>query len=158
LSFQFRSYIEPVAVMVTIPLTMIGVIWGHVLMGLEISMPSIMGAVSLAGIVVNDSILLVEFLKLRVREGYSIPEAAKMASRDRFRAILLTSLTTIVGLTPLLLEKSLQAQILTPLAVSIVFGLLAATVLELLVVPAIFTVFSDFGWISADKERRLEAP
>ena len=158
LSFQFRSYIEPVAVMVTIPLTMIGVIWGHVLMGLEISMPSIMGAVSLAGIVVNDSILLVEFLKLRAREGYSIPEAAKMASRERFRAILLTSLTTIVGLTPLLLEKSLQAQILTPLAVSIVFGLLAATVLELLVVPAIFTVFSDFGWISADKERRLEEP
>ncbi len=158
LSFQFRSYIEPVAVMVTIPLTMIGVIWGHVLMGLEISMPSIMGAVSLAGIVVNDSILLVEFLKLRVREGYSIPEAAKMASRERFRAILLTSLTTIVGLTPLLLEKSLQAQILTPLAVSIVFGLLAATVLELLVVPAIFSVFSDFGWISADKERRLEEP
>ena len=156
LSFQFRSYIEPLAVMVTIPLAMIGVIWGHVLMGVEISMPSIMGAVSLAGIVVNDSILLVEFLKLRAREGYSIPEAAKMASRERFRAILLTSLTTIAGLTPLLLEKSLQAQILTPLVVSIIFGLLTSTVLVLLVVPAIFSVFSDFGWVSAEKERHLE--
>jgi multidrug efflux pump subunit AcrB len=151
LSFQFRSYIEPAAVMVAIPLAMIGVIWGHVFMGLEISMPSIMGAASLAGIVVNDSILLVEFLKLRVREGYSIPEAAKIASRERFRAILLTSLTTIAGLTPLLLEKSLQAQILTPLATSIVFGLLVSTLLVLLVVPAIFCVFNDFGWVAVEK-------
>jgi multidrug efflux pump subunit AcrB len=151
LSFQFRSYIEPAAVMVTIPLAMIGVIWGHVVMGLDISMPSIMGAASLAGIVVNDSILLVAFLKLRVRQGYSVADAAKAASRDRFRAILLTSLTTIAGLTPLLMEKSLQAQILTPLATSIVFGLLASTLLVLLVVPAIFCVFDDFNWLAVEK-------
>jgi len=155
LSFQFRSYIEPAAVMVAIPLAMIGVIWGHVVMGLQISMPSIMGAASLAGIVVNDSILLVGFLKLRVREGASILEAAKTASRERFRAILLTSLTTIAGLTPLLLENSLQAQILTPLATSIVFGLLVSTLLVLLVVPSIFCVFNDFGWLSK-KEDRLD--
>jgi len=129
---------------------MIGVIWGHVFMGLDISMPSIMGAASLAGIVVNDSILLLAFLKVRVREGFSVPEAAKMASRERFRAILLTSLTTIAGLTPLLLEKSLQAQILTPLATSIVFGLLVSTLLVLLVVPAIFCVFNDFGWVARE--------
>ena len=80
-----------------------------------------------------------------------------MASRERFRSILLTTLTTIAGMTPLLLEKSLQAQILIPLVTSIVFGLLAATVLVLLVVPAIFTVFSDFGWVTVDKEsRRIE--
>jgi multidrug efflux pump subunit AcrB len=153
LSFQFRSYIEPAAVMVTIPLAMIGVIWGHIIMGLAISMPSMMGAASLAGIVVNDSILLVSFLKLRVREGYSIPEAAKTASRERFRAVLLTSLTTIAGLTPLMLEKSLQAQILTPLATSIVFGLMASTLLVLLVVPALFCVFNDFGWVSVKKDQ-----
>lgn len=152
LSFQFRSYLEPFVVMVTIPMAFIGVVWGHLLMGLEISMPSMMGAASLAGIVVNDSILLVEFLKLRARQGHNILEAAKLASRERFRAILLTSLTTIAGLTPLLLEKSLQAQILTPLATSIVFGLLTSTVLVLLVVPAIFSVFSDFGWVSVKKE------
>jgi len=153
LSFQFRSYIEPAAVMVAIPLAMIGVIWGHVVMGLQISMPSIMGAASLAGIVVNDSILLVGFLKLRAREGASILEAAKTASRERFRAILLTSLTTIAGLTPLLLENSLQAQILTPLATSIVFGLLISTLLVLLVVPSIFCVFDDFGWLSKKEEQ-----
>jgi len=156
LSFQFRSYIEPAAVMLTIPLAMIGVIWGHLLMGLDLSMPSIMGAVSLAGIVVNDSILLVEFLKLRAREGISIPEAAKIASRERFRAILLTSLTTVAGLTPLLMETSLQAQILIPLACSIVFGLLVATLLVLFVVPALFSVFSDFGWVSVTKEQHMD--
>jgi len=156
LSFQFRSYLEPFAVMIAIPLALIGVIWGHLIMGLDLSMPSMMGAVSLAGIVVNDSILLVEFLKLRARQGHKIPEAAKLASRERFRAILLTSVTTIAGLTPLLLEKSLQAQVLIPLATSIVFGLLASTVLVLLVVPAMFSLFSDFGWVSVERERKME--
>jgi multidrug efflux pump subunit AcrB len=155
LSFQFRSYIEPLAVMSVIPLAMAGVVWGHVAMGLELSMPSIMGAVSLSGIVVNDSILLVEFLKLRAREGHEVPEASTIASRERFRAVLLTSLTTIAGLTPLLLEKSLQAQVLIPLATSIVFGLLTSTLLVLLVVPALFAVFSDFGWTSVQKERAM---
>lgn len=155
LSFQFRSYIEPVAVMSVIPLALIGVVWGHAVMGLDLSMPSMMGAVSLSGIVVNDSILLVEFLKLRAREGHAILVAATMASRERFRAVLLTSLTTIAGLTPLLLEKSLQAQVLIPLATSIVFGLLTSTLLVLLVVPALFSVFSDFGWTSVQKEREM---
>ena len=157
LSFQFRSYIEPLAVMAIIPLAFIGVVLGHLIMGLELSMPSMMGAVSLAGIVVNDSILLVEFLKLRAREGHAIPEAAKLASRERFRAILLTSLTTIAGLTPLLAEKSLQAQVLIPLATSIVFGLTTATLLVLFVVPALFSIFSDFGWVSVEKEREKES-
>jgi multidrug efflux pump subunit AcrB len=156
LSFQFRSYIEPLAVIAIIPLGFVGVIWGHIIMGLELSMPSMMGAISLSGIVVNDSILLVEFLKLRAREGYAIPEAAKMASRERFRAILLTSLTTVAGLTPLLAEKSLQAQVLIPLATSIVFGLVVATTFVLFVVPALFTIFSDFGWVSVEKEIEKE--
>ena len=157
LSFQFRSYIEPVAVMSVIPLAFVGVAWGHALMGLDISMPSLMGAISLSGIVVNDSILLVAFLKTRAREGHSIPEAATIASRERFRAVLLTSLTTIAGLTPLLLERSLQAQVLIPLATSLVFGLLTSTLLVLLVVPALFAIFSDFGWVSVQKERQMMA-
>ena len=119
-------------------------------------MPSMMGAISLSGIVVNDSILLVEFLKLRAREGHAIPEAAKMASRERFRAILLTSLTTVAGLTPLLAEKSLQAQVLIPLATSIVFGLVVATTFVLFVVPALFTIFNDFGWVSVEKEQQKD--
>jgi hydrophobic/amphiphilic exporter-1 (mainly G- bacteria), HAE1 family len=148
LSFQFRSYIEPVVVMVAIPMAMIGVVWGHLIMGLDLSMPSMMGFVSLSGIVVNDSILLVEFLKLRVREGHDVIEAAKMASRERFRAILLTSVTTIAGLIPLLFERSTQAQVMIPLITSIVFGLLATTLLVLLVVPAIFSVLDEFGLTS----------
>ena len=144
LSFQFRSYIEPLSVMFIIPLALIGVIWGHLLMGLNMTMPGIIGFASLSGIVVNDSILLVEFLKLRMKEGYDVLEAAKLASRARFRAVLLTSVTTIAGLTPLLLEKSLQAQILIPLATSIIFGLLATTMLVLLVVPALYSILNDF--------------
>lgn len=151
LSFQFRSYIEPVTVMVAIPLAFIGVIWGHILMGLDLTMPSMMGAVSLAGIVVNDSILLVEFIKKRRREGLEAVEAARHASRQRFRAVLITSLTTIAGLLPLLSEKSMQAQILIPLATSIVFGMMASTVLVLLVVPSLYTILGDFGLTSVEE-------
>ena len=152
LSFQFRSYVEPLVVMSIIPLALIGVIWGHLLMGLSFTMPGVIGFTSLAGIVVNDSILLVEFLKLRVREGHHIVEAAKMASRDRFRAVLLTSITTIAGLIPLLLEKSMQAQVLVPLATSIVFGLMTTTLLVLLVVPALFSILHDLGISTTAKE------
>ncbi|MCU7800857.1 MAG: efflux RND transporter permease subunit, partial [gamma proteobacterium symbiont of Lucinoma myriamae] len=144
LSFQFRSYLEPLSVMFIIPLALIGVIWGHLLMGLNMTMPGIIGFASLSGIVVNDSILLVEFLKLKMKEGHSVIEAAKLASRARFRAVILTSVTTIAGLIPLLLEKSLQAQILIPLATSIIFGLLATTSLVLLVVPALYNILDDF--------------
>lgn len=145
LSFQFRSYVEPVVVMIAIPFASIGIIWGHILMGLDLSMPSMMGAVSLSGIVVNDSILLVEFIKIRRRQGQSIPEAARHASRERFRAVLLTSLTTIAGLLPLLSERSFQAQILIPLAASIVFGLVASTILVLIIVPSLYSILGDFG-------------
>ncbi|MES9955887.1 MAG: efflux RND transporter permease subunit [Sedimenticola sp.] len=155
LSFQFRSYSEPLIVMIVIPMALIGVVWGHLLMGLNFTMPGIIGFASLAGIVVNDSILLVEFLKLRIREGHSIVEAAKLASRERFRAVLLTSVTTIAGLTPLLLEKSMQAQVLVPLATSIVFGLLTTTLLVLLVVPAMYSILGDLGITSTEKEKEL---
>ncbi|QTA91341.1 efflux RND transporter permease subunit [Desulfonema magnum] len=148
LSFQFRSYVEPFVVMIAIPFALIGVVWGHILMGLELCMPSMMGFISLAGIVVNDSILLVEFLKTRRREGQAIPDAARHASRERFRAVMLTSLTTIAGLLPLLSERSLQAQILIPLATSIVFGLLASTVLVLIVVPSLYAILGDLGLAS----------
>ena len=145
LSFQFRSYQEPLVIMVTIPFAFIGVIWGHIFMGIDISNPSLLGFVSLAGIVVNDSILLVSFIKLNVAKGKSVAEAGKLASRERFRAVLLTSLTTIAGLMPLLSERSLQAQILKPLACSIVFGLLMSTILVLLAVPCLYTILSDFN-------------
>jgi multidrug efflux pump subunit AcrB len=152
LSFQFRSYVEPLVVMVAIPLSLIGVIWGHWLMGHNLTMPSILGFISLAGVVVNDSILLVIFLKMAREQGLEASEAAARASRERFRAILITSLTTIAGLLPLMFEQSLQAQILIPLAISIIFGLSSSTVLVLLVIPCLYMILDDLGFTATIEE------
>lgn len=149
LAYQFRSYVEPVAVMTAIPLALIGVVLGHLLMGYSLSMPSMMGLASLAGVVVNDSILLVSFIKQRRRDGESTLEAAPKAARQRFRAIMLTSITTALGVTPLLLEQSLQAQIMIPLAISLAFGLTTATLISLLLVPATYAILDDFGLVEA---------
>lgn len=149
LSFLFKSYLEPIIIMSIIPLGLIGVIWGHLFMGLDLSMPSIIGFASLAGVVVNDSILLVHFIKIRRAQGQTPIEAARAASRGRFRAVLLTSMTTIAGLLPLMLEQSLQAQVLIPLVTSLSFGLMASTVLVLVVVPVLYAIFDDFGWTVA---------
>ena len=156
LSFQFKSYFEPVVVLVAIPLAMIGVIWGHLVMGLQFTMPSMMGFISLAGIVVNDSILLVEFVKKHVKVGLNVHEAAAKASHDRFRAVLLTSVTTIAGMTPLLFETSTQAQILIPLATSIVFGIATSTLLVLFVIPCLYCVLDDFGIAKANVHEPVE--
>ena len=145
LSFQFRNYREPLVVLMNIPLALIGVVWGHKLMGLDITMPSMIGFVSLAGIVVNDSILLVEFVKRRSLEGLALHDAASQAVRDRFRAIFLTSVTTIAGMLPLLAETSLQAQVLVPLVASVVFGMMSSTVLLLLVLPSAYAIMEDLG-------------
>ena len=150
LSFQFRSYAEPIVVMLAIPFSLIGVIWGHLAMGLPMSMLSFLGFISLTGIVVNDSILLVQFIKNRRRDGKSIAEASKTASKERFRAVLLTSVTTVFGLLPLLSETSLQAQLLVPIAVSIAFGIMASTVLVLVAVPSFYTIFGDLGLIKEE--------
>ena len=143
LSFQFRSFVQPVVVIAAIPLGVVGVVWGHMALGLQISLPSLVGLATLAGVVVNDSILLVAFMKERFAEGADLLEAAQNAVRDRFRAIFLTSLTTVVGLGPLLFEQSTQAQFLRPIVASLAFGLTGATLLALFVTPAMFAVLHD---------------
>ena len=145
LSFQFRSFREPLVIMVTIPFAFIGVVYGHLIMGIDLCMPSILGFVSLGGIVVNDSILLVYFIKEHAQTGLPTPEAGKKASRERFRAVMLTSITTVAGLLPLLSEQSIQAQILIPLATSIVFGLLVSTLLVLFMVPCLYAIMGDLS-------------
>ncbi|MFD1940708.1 efflux RND transporter permease subunit [Paradevosia shaoguanensis] len=157
LSFLFRSYVEPIVVMLVIPLSLTGAIFGHMAMGLDFSMPSMLGYVALAGVVVNNSILLVDFVKHESGSSRSVAEAASRAVRARFRAMLLTSLTTIVGLMPVLLETSLQAQILVPLVASLTFGLLAATLIVLFVLPAIYAILDDLGLGTLAATRKLEA-
>ena len=148
LSLQFRNYREPLIVMINIPLALIGAIWGHLIMGLEFTLPSMIGFVSLAGVVVNDSILLVEYVKAHVRDGMNLHEATKQAVHDRFRAIFLTSVTTVAGMTPLLFESSTQALILVPLVTSVVFGMLTSTVLIMLVLPAMYAIMEDIGFVT----------
>lgn len=157
LSLQFRNYREPFTVLMNIPLALIGVIWGHWLMGLDLTMPSMIGFVSLAGIVVNDSILLVEYVKLHSQEGLPVHDAAAQAVRDRFRAVFLTSITTVAGMFPLLSETSLQAQVLVPLVASVVFGIMTATVLTLVVLPAAYAILEDLGFTEIDETESVTA-
>ncbi|MCF6234413.1 MAG: efflux RND transporter permease subunit [Rhodobacteraceae bacterium] len=157
LSFLFRSYVEPIVVMLIIPLSLAGAIYGHMFMGLNFSMPSMLGFVALAGVVVNNSILLVDFVKREHGDAKTVAVAAGRAARARFRAIFLTSVTTIVGLFPILIETSLQAQILIPLVTSLAFGLLTAGMMVLFALPAIYAILDDMGLSTLAKERRQEA-
>ena len=157
LSFLFRSYVEPLVVMLIIPLSLAGSIFGHMIMGLNFSMPSMLGFVALAGVVVNNSILLVDFVKHEHGEALTVAHAASLAARARFRAIFLTSITTIVGLLPILLETSLQAQILIPLVTSLAFGLLSAGLIVMFVLPAIYSILDDMGLSTLARERKMAA-
>ncbi len=152
LALQFRSYVEPLVVIVIIPLSFIGVILGHLLLGYNLTMPSILGFISLAGIVVNDSILLVTFVEKRLGEGLALEKAVVQAAHDRFRAILLTSVTTVAGLLPLLLETSLQAKVVIPLAISLAFGLTTATLMVMFVIPAFYMMLHDAGLFHRHEE------
>jgi multidrug efflux pump subunit AcrB len=143
LAIPFRSYVQPLIVMSAIPFGLIGAAWGHVLMGQTMTILSAFGIVALTGIVVNDSLVLVDFINRSYRSGTPLAEALREAGAARFRPILLTSLTTFVGLLPLLLEKSLQAQFLIPMAISIAFGVLFSTFIVLLLVPALYHILED---------------
>jgi multidrug efflux pump subunit AcrB len=143
LASQFRSYIQPVIVMMAIPFGLIGAIFGHLVMGMDFTMISIFGIVALSGIVVNDSLILIDFINRAVRSGMEFDRAVIESGKARFRPVLLTSITTVAGLFPLLLERSFQAQFLIPMAVSICFGLMAATLLTLLYVPALYLIVRD---------------
>jgi len=143
LAGQFRSYIQPVIIMLAIPFGLIGAVVGHLVLGLQITIISVFGIVALAGIVVNDSLILIDFINRQVRNGTAAEAAVAAAGKARFRPVLLTSVTTIAGLLPLLLERSFQAQFLIPMAVSICFGLLASTLLTLLYVPALYLIVTD---------------
>ncbi len=143
LAWLFDSFFQPIVVMLVIPFALIGVIWGHLLLGYEMTFLSLIGFVALSGIVVNDSLILVEFYnKLRL-QGENVFDALVQAGRARLRAIMLTTITTVLGLTPLILETSFQARFLIPMAISIAMGLISATVLILIVLPCAMLIFDD---------------
>lgn len=148
LAFQFRSYSLPVIVMVAIPFALIGTILGHWALGMDLSMPSLIGFASLAGIVVNNAILFLTFFQSHLK-GDDYVGASLNAVRDRFRPILLSSTTTFVGLLPIIFDSSPQVQTLVPLVVSVAFGLLASMILVVLVFPSILSIY--FDWFSVRK-------
>jgi len=143
LAIPFRSYSQPLIVMAAIPFGLVGAVAGHVLMGQDLAILSMFGIVALTGVVINDSLVLVDFINRYHQEGSSLREAIRLGGSARFRPILLTSLTTFAGLTPLLLERSLQAQFLVPMAISLAFGVLFATLITLLLVPALYSILED---------------
>ena len=141
LTLQFRSYFQPLMILAVIPFGIVGAIWGHALMGLTITLFTVFGIVALTGVVVNDSIVLIDYINSRREAGRSLYQALIDAGRRRFRPVLLTSVTTIAGLTPMLMETSFQAQFLIPLAATLVFGLMVATVMVLILIPTFYVVY-----------------
>ncbi len=138
LAVSFRSYWQPLLIMSAIPFGFMGAVFGHALFGREVSMMSIMGFFACAGVVVNDNLVLLDRINQLRREGRDAQQAALQAGRDRLRAIVLTSLTTFIGLTPIMLETSTQAQFLIPMAISLSFGVLFATAVTLILMPALY--------------------
>jgi len=143
LAIPFRSYIQPVIIMVSIPFGIVGAVLGHMLMGYSLSVMSLFGIVALSGVVVNDSLVLIDFTNRRRQKGDLAKLAVLSAAVNRFRPILLTSLTTFGGLTPLIIETSRQARFMIPMAISLGFGVLFGTVITLILVPSFYLAIED---------------
>ena len=165
LAVPLRSYVQPLIIMAAIPFGLVGAIWGHLLMGLDVTMMSMFGLVALTGVVVNDSLVMVDFINRKRLIHDEVGVAVREAGANRFRPILLTSLTTFFGLAPLMLEQSMQAAFLVPMAVSLAFGVLFATFITLILVPVSYLILHDckramrrtFGRGEPEDAPRLEA-
>ena len=143
LAIPFKSYLQPLIVMAVIPFGLAGAILGHLITFQTLSILSLLGIIALTGVVVNDSLVLVDYINKRRTHGLPLQDAVREAGVVRFRPILLTSLTTFMGLVPILLERSLQAQFLIPMATSLGFGVLFATFITLLLVPSVYIALED---------------
>lgn len=143
LAIPFKSYVQPLMVMVVIPFGVVGGVLGHMIMGMSLSIMSYMGMLALCGVVVNDSLVLVDWVNRQRKKGTALFDAVRQAGVARFRAVILTSLTTFFGLLPLIFESSTQAQFLIPMAVSLGFGILFATAVTLILIPVNYLVLED---------------
>ena len=153
LAIPLKSYSQPFIIMSVIPFGIVGAIIGHLVLGMAVSVLSICGILALSGVVVNDSLIMVDFVNRARKEGLSLIDAAISAGTQRFRAIILTSLTTFMGLMPIVFERSLQAQIVIPMAISLAFGILFATVITLLLVPALYLILNDIKNVFVNKKK-----
>ena len=145
LAIPFKSLIQPIFVLLAVPFGIIGAFLGHMIMGITPSYLSVFGILALAGVVVNDSLVMVDFINRRVREGAALGEAILTAGAKRFRPIMLTSITTFAGLMPLIFDRSIQAQFLIPMAVSLGFGILFATAITLYLIPCSYQIAADLS-------------
>lgn len=162
LAVPFASYYQPVVVMIAIPFGIVGAVLGHILMGYALSLMSMMGIVALCGVVVNDSLVLIDYANRQRREGASPSEAIHQAGGRRFRPILLTTLTTFGGLAPMIFETSRQARFMIPMAISLGFGILFATTISLVIVPCLYLMTEDVGkavrWFPLGNHRETTTP
>lgn len=145
LAIPLKSYLEPLLIMSVIPFGVVGAIAGHWLMGMDISVLSMIGIIGLVGVVVNDSLVMVDFINHHIDEGHDWRSAVEEAGPKRFRAVILTSITTFLGLLPIQLETSIQSQFVKPMATSVGFGVLFATLVTLILVPVVYSVAQDLG-------------
>jgi multidrug efflux pump subunit AcrB len=143
IAIPLRSYFQPFIIMSVIPFGLVGAIWGHALLGLNLSIMSMCGFVALAGVVVNDSLVMVDYVNRHRKEAATMHDAAVQAGGARFRAIILTSLTTFVGIMPMIFETDMQARFLVPMAVALGFGILFATLITLFLVPGVYMILED---------------
>jgi multidrug efflux pump subunit AcrB len=143
LAMQFRSYAQPIIVMSAIPFGIVGATVGHLLMGYNLSILSLFGIVALSGVVVNDSLIMIDLINRERKSGIELAQVLRDCATRRFRPIMLTTLTTFFGLAPMLLERSLQARFLIPMAISLAFGVMFATCITLLLVPSLYMILED---------------
>jgi len=159
LAIAFSSYVQPLIVMTAIPFGIVGAVIGHILLGYDLSLVSLMGVIALSGVVVNDSLIMIDYANKRRKEGDPIYQAIHEAGLRRFRPIILTTMTTFGGLAPIILETSSQAFYLIPMAISLGFGIVFATAIILVIVPCLYLALEDVQRLIQNKrtvKRTLE--
>ena len=143
LAVPLKSYGQPLIIMSVIPFSLTGAIWGHFLLGIDLSMMSTFGLIAAAGVVINDSLVMTDYINQRRKQGYDVKTAVLEAGCVRFRAITLTSITTFSGVLPIMFETSLQASFVIPMAVALGFAVLYATLVTLVLVPCLYIILLD---------------
>ena len=157
LAVPLKSYAQPIMIMTVIPFGIIGSTIGHMMLGMDLSALSLFGIIAAAGVVINDSLVMVDYVNNTRKQGVPLKEAVVFAGCKRFRAILLTSLTTFIGLTPIMMETSMQAQMVIPMAISLSFGVLFATIVTLVMIPALYLVIEDIRGLVSRKKKGVKS-